>query len=302
MKRFFLNVALVTSLVASLGAKAETEYQKLLREEKDVLKWKLFPKANRVELSVLDGGVIMNQAYVFSYVGHGALTYFFSEKWGISLEGLLSQNSDKEERYCIEHFFNNPNKAQLNPCLSEADGDPESYIKSHPLPSGANFGPAYTSIRELDQIFTLSGVWTPFYGKQLFFLAGTVYLDLFFTFGAGLAYSTYYPTQTKLKGLDKLARSETFQGTPDGVDPCSKDVAGVCTTDPKVDWTQYIGEKGRPDAQKEQNSTLTLGVGQKIHFFERYAFKLEIRNYTLLQTEAGYDTFFMLWAGLGARI
>ena len=39
-----------------------------------------------------------------------------------------------------------------------------------------------------------------------------------------------------------------------------------------------------------------------MHFYERFYFKAELRNYTLLQTEAGYDTFFMLWAGLGARL
>ncbi len=297
LARIFLGLLLLSKV-----ARAESEYEKALKGERDVLKYKLFPKEGRFEFNIPDVGMIMNQAYVFSYVGHASVNYYWSEKWGISVEGLIAQNSDKNERYCIEHFFNNPKKADLPACLYPEDGSPSAYVAEKDLTSlGANFGPAYTSIRELNQIITLSGVYTPMYGKDLLFLWGTIYLDLFFTIGGGIASSTYYPTETKLKGTDKPSRSTTFTETTDeGLDPCSASVAGICVDDPT--WEDKIGVNGRPEPKKQTHTAITLGVGQKIHFKDRFYFKLEIRNYTLLQTEADFDTFFMIWGGLGFRI
>ena len=187
-------------------------FTKATEDEDDVVKNKLFPKRRRVEIAGPDVGAVLNQSYVASYVLHANINYYWKEEWGFTLEGLFVINQDKSERYCIENFYNDfenkvaascpvPGTAIDAPLYSGTDeqGNPVTV-------PGANFGPAYVPVRELNYVVTGAAVWNPVYGKQLAFLTRTVYFDLFITIGGGLAFSTYYPEQTILKN-GKLSRN-----------------------------------------------------------------------------------------------
>mgnify|MGYP003328534674 CR=1 FL=1 len=268
-------------------------------EDKDLVKNKLFPKKNRIEIGVPDVGVILNQSYISSIVFHANLNYYWKEDWGFSLEALSSTNTDKSERYCIEHFYNDFKNRVGSPCPAiNQDPDEPLYSSPNTTYQGANFGPAYVPIREIDSILTAVAVWTPIYGKQLAFLTNTIYFDIFLSFGGGLLSSTYYPQQTQLK-------NGNFSRTPiptneDIGDDCLSNV-GVCP-DSNGNYLNYIGKKGRPEPVTESHPTFTFGVGQKVHFLKRFQIKAEFRNYTVLGTEAGFETFFMFWTGFGLRI
>ncbi len=268
--------------------------QKATNTEENV-KNKLFPKGGRFEISAPAFGLILNQSYIDSYLVHGAMTYFINESWGLSLEAAWLKNTDKEERYCIEHFYNDPYGKVPEDCPSRGqDGKAQLKDPSGTPYRGANFGPAYVAIRELTSLFFASAIWNPIYGKQLAFLSFTSYFDIFTTLGAGVATSIFYPDSSFL-------RDGTISRGPvaaDSTEICPQKV-GVCPSNANVD--QLIGAAGRPDAQHEVNPVLTIGLGQKLHFAHRYHISAEVRNFTLFGGPTGYETYFALWAGLGVR-
>ena len=253
----------------------------------DVVMNKLFPKKSKVEL---DGkfGVVLNSSYEQTLLGSAGLTYFFSEEWGLNLEGNFAMTSDKAERTCIETFYNDPNYAVGDECgaSSPKDQDPQG---------DANWGPAYVPIRQLKYIFTANMVWNPIYGKQIVLLSATNYFDFFFTFGGGLAMSDFYPKRTTFAD-GKLTRNADF---------CTKQGATTtgCKTDsnPGTDDDTQIGVSGRPLAQSESNVTIHVGLGQRFHFLKRFLLTAGLENYTLIGTESGFDNFFTLMGGLGVR-
>lgn len=298
----FALLFLLETSPAPLFGKSK-RFTKATEDEDDVVKNKLFPKRRRVEIAGPDVGAVLNQSYVASYVLHANINYYWKEEWGFTLEGLFVINQDKSERYCIENFYNDfenkvaascpvPGTAIDAPLYSGTDeqGNPVTV-------PGANFGPAYVPVRELNYVVTGAAVWNPVYGKQLAFLTRTVYFDLFITIGGGLAFSTYYPEQTILKN-GKLSRGNAPANIPDD---CNDMPVGVCP-DSNGTHNNFVGINGRPPPQSQTTPTFTLGIGQKFHFKERFNFKGEIRNYTLLGTEAGFDTFFMAWIGFGMRL
>lgn len=277
-------------------------YKKATDEGDDVVKNKLFTKKGKLEISS-NFGMILNQSYISSLVSHSSFSYFVNETWGFSLEGLYSLNSDKSERYCIEHFYNNYENNVGVSCPSEGDQvDLPLYVpgevdaEGHPIiKKGASFGPAYVAIRELQYIVTGSAIWNPIYGKQLLLLKNTMYFDIFVTMGLGVAVSTFYPEQTILKN-GNLSRGDAPSTIPDD---CRRPLPGVCPTE--ENYENYIGVKGRPEPENQLNGSVTLGIGQKVHFWQDFNIKFEIRNYSLLGTHNKFETFFMTWLGLGYR-
>ncbi|MFK7823481.1 MAG: hypothetical protein AB8G05_04960 [Oligoflexales bacterium] len=296
---FFLFIFL-----GDLAFAQSKRFRKATEDDDVVIKNKLFPKKKKIELAGPDIGLILNQSYVQSFVLHANINYYFNEEWGFTLEGAMAINSDKSERYCIERFYNDflNNVGSSCPAPGQDPADPlyTTDENNNPVPyKGASFGPAYVPIRELGTILTAAAVWNPVYGKQLAFLTNTVYFDLFITMGGGITQSTYYPKQIKL-GNGNISRG-TAPPEDEIAETCSEDnIPGAC---PQLDDSHlaYIGDKGRPEAVVESTPTITLGVGQKFHFKKRFSFKAEIRNYTLLGTASGFDSFFMTWIGLGVR-
>jgi hypothetical protein len=140
-----------------------------------------------------------------------------------------------------------------------------------------------------------TATWNPVYAKQILFLSATSYFDLFLTMGAGLAMSDFYPKQLLLKN-GKNARGPT----PEKSRRDSTNVPGVSPKDDPEG--NYYGPNGRNDPLQEQHPLITFGIGQKFHFMNRFNIKIELRNFTLIGTDAGFDSFFALWGGLGVRL
>ncbi len=246
-------------------------------EGDDVIKNKLYPKKGHVELNGPNVGVILNQSYVSTYLFNGGINYFWSETWGLGLEMSYAMNKDRAERDCIENFYNDP-KYEIGPEC----GGPDN------LTTNSNYGPAYVSIREYNYLFALNGLWNPIYGKQILFLSTVMNFDVYLSMGGGLAASTYYPLQTTL-GNGRESRG-TFPDDPAAPRPGTESTEGP-----------FYGKEGRPTPLKQTNVFIDTGIGQKIHFGQKFNFKGELRNHLVLGTPGGFDIFFTLWGGFGMR-
>lgn len=274
-----------------------SEYQKATKFKETVLN-KKYPKSSKLELSG-SFGAVLNQAYVNSLVLTGSLSYFLNESWGIHLEALKAINADNAARQCIETFYNDPFNRVGPSCAFEVEDPASPLIDQNGAPiGGANFGPAYVAIRELDMIFNITASWNPIYGKQLAFLSFTNYFDLFLKLGIGLSLSNYYPFTNQLRDEKQTLSRGPLPG--DKTTGCP-DSPGICP-DGNGNYLNYIGKNGRPDPIAESTPTLTFAFGQKFHFLKRYHLNAELRNYSLLFTERGMESFFIIWAGIGVRL
>ena len=280
-----IKFAFALILVSAANIASGAEYQKAT-EGNDVVRDKLYPKNGRVELNGPDFGLILNQSYVDTYLVHGGINYYFSETWGAGGEFALGMNQDKGERKCIETFYIDPNNTIVPEC--GAQGDPDSDLSS----GGGKYGPAYVPIRELKYMFIANAVWSPIYGKQLFMLRNTNYFDLFFTFGGGLAMSDFYARRDTLNNGNAPSGDVIDNGgtktIPDNIG------ASAAQSD-------SYGDSGRPIAESQTNLLVNVGVGQRFHFAKRFNVKVELRNFTLLGTQSGFENMFALWGGFGMR-
>jgi outer membrane beta-barrel protein len=258
-------------------------------EGRKVVRGKLMPKARRIELNV-DGGLILNQSFVDTYLGHASLNYYFSEVWGIGLEGAVGMNSDKSERECVESFYNNPQQLAGAPCPNEGVVE---------LPTGGNIGPAYVRIRQIDTIILGNAIWSPVYGKQLFFLSGLLHFDLFFNFGGGVVMSTIYPKSTTTRGDGGGAgRPTRTPADPAAVGQTAAELGIGCALEEEFCY----GIDGRPDATSETHPVINLGIGQKLLFNKTLGLKLELRDLLIIDSENGFENLFAIWGGLTLRL
>jgi outer membrane beta-barrel protein len=258
-------------------------------EGRKVVRGKLMPKARRIELNV-DGGLILNQSFVDTYLGHASLNYYFNEVWGIGLEGAVGANSDKSERECVESFYNNPQQLAGDSCPQEGVVE---------FPTGGNYGPAYVRIRQIDTIILGNAIWSPVYGKQLFFLSGLLHFDLFFNFGGGVVMSTIYPksTTTRVDG-GGAGRPTRTPADPAAVGSTAAELGIGCA---QADEFCY-GIEGRPDPLSETHPVINLGIGQKLLFNKRLGLKLELRDLLIIDSESGFENLFTFWGGLTLRL
>jgi outer membrane beta-barrel protein len=277
--------ALLPSLAVGTSAFA---YDKAVESNEVVLN-KLFPKKGKTELD-MKLGVVLNSSYTQTFLANGGISYFWSEEWGFNVEASYAIVSDKNERKCVETFYNDPNFAVADECGEDPPDDPDG---------DANWGPAYVPIRQLKYMFTANAVWNPVYGKQIILLSATNYFDFYLLMGGGIAMSDFYPKQTTIGDTDTSSRNGSFcvkkeaaPNKPGGCDP---------STNPGTTDDQYIGESGRPAPQSETNVLMHLAVGQRFHFLKRFVVNASLDNYTLLGTEAGFDNFLTLMGGVGVR-
>ena len=288
MLRTMSTIALILAFFAGFAGSsfAALGGYKKATEGDDVIKNKLYPKTGRVELNGPNVGMILNQSYIDTYVINGGINYFWSETWGLGLEMTYAMNKDRQERQCIENFYNDPDFEINAEC-----GGPENIQDNNGNNTKGNYGPAYVNIREYNFMFAGNGIWNPIYGKEIFFLSGVVNFDVFITMGGGLAMSTFYPMDTKL-GNGKESR---------GTFPASGTSGERPGTEPDEAGGPYYGKEGRPTAQKQSNIFLDGGIGQKIHFGKKFHVKAELRDHIVLGTPGGFDMFFTLWGGVGMR-
>lgn len=299
---------LLVFLMPNLGAGAS--YRKST-EGRDVVKNKIYPKRKKVEISP-NFGYILNQSYIETQVLNMGFNYFFSENWGFGLDITKGMNSDKDDRWCIENFYNDPAEIIGDSCGSAdvvwdgSSGADNSTITQrardeHPndekypaddaaVGNGTSMGPAYVPIREIDTIITGNLIWTPIYGKALILLSTTVYFDLYLEGGLGLAQSDYYPKQEKLKN------GNTSRGE---YEPGAKQPAARLGAYKNESYA--YGEAGRPASEKKSNVLVNLGIGQKFHFGGMFHVKVFLRDMVILGTPGGFENLMALYAGVGIR-
>jgi outer membrane beta-barrel protein len=276
---------LLPFIVVTLGLLASPLYgegYKRASESDDNVKRKLFPRAKKVELDI-KAGLVLNSSFVQTYLVNGGVSYFFSEEWGMLIEGNMGITSDKSERECLETFYNDPDFIVGPECgAGQSDWDEAGS-------DDANYGPAYMGIRELKFIFAGSVLWNPIYGKQIILLSGVGHFDLFVAMGGGIALSDYYAKSTELQNGD---------ASRGGV---VKDADGNITSQPGTKDETLVGQEGRPPAESQSNLTAHFSIGQRFHFARRFMLLAELKNYTLLGTPSGFDNFFSLMGGFGVR-
>ena len=271
-----LLVAIFLSLgLGSLATQAQA-YEKAT-EGQDVVMRKLFPKRKRLQIES-KGGLILNQSYLNTFLVNGTVSYFFNEEWGMSAEANMAVNIEKGERGCIESFYNDPEFVIGDECGPDVFDQDSSGL--------ANWGPAYVPIRELKYIIGGNLIWNPVYGKQIVLLSATNYFDVYVTMGGGVAFSDYYALQNDLP--DGREARGSFSKEDRAGNPGTKD-------------ENEIGLFGRPIPESQSSILASASVGQRFHFLERFMVTAELKNYLLIGTDAGFDTFFSLSGGLGMR-
>jgi outer membrane beta-barrel protein len=273
---------------------------------RETVKNKLYPKNKKIEFS-LPLGTILNQALVNSLVVGGSVGYYFNEQWGLHFEYIKALNTDRPQRHCLENFYND-NQARLSSSCSpktEEDASKGLLDEDGNVIAGANFGPAYLGIREIDSFITAAVSWNPIYGKQLSFMSLTNRFDIFLKLGIGVTLSDYYKdTNTAMIN----GKEQTLRGVLTGSEVISKEITGcpktvgICPDSDDYDYKDFVGEKGRPKPSKDKSVTLSAAIGQKIHFAKYFNLKAEIRNYTLFDTQDTVDNLIVVWIGLGARL
>ncbi len=274
----------VLFLLALLAGTPVFAYDKAV-EGPDVVLNKLFPKKSKVEL---DGkfGVVLNQSYQQTFLANAGLTYFWSEEWGFNVEGNFAIASDKDERKCIETFYNDPNGIVGNEC---GEDDPKAEDPD------ANWGPAYVPIRELKYIFAGNLVWNPIYGKQIILLSATNYFDFYIAMGGGIAMSDFYRNRPTVTSGNASRGDFCTQEQRD------KNECDAAYVNPGTDDPAEIGPDGRPAPEAQSNVLAHFSIGQRFHFMKRFLVTAELKNYTLLGTPDGFENFFTLMGGVGVR-
>ena len=293
-----LLAAMLLCLATPTWGKKRKGYRKATEGQAVVLR-KLFPKKKRLEVNA-NFGAIMNQSFIDTMMLHGGVSYHISEEWGLALEGAMAMNQDRAERQCIESFYNDFRGETAGPLGGKCyegplgDGHLKNGSSIEKYKGKVNIGPAYMAITEIGQLLSLSAVWSPVYGKQIFsFLPRTSHMDIFLTFGGGVAMSTYYSMSTKLRNGKQ---SRYTSGTTNKAETDMQNIGAG--QNEKTQW----GVAGRPDPEERTDVFVSFSVGQKYHFLQRIFIKVELRNYTLLATPDTYHNFFTMWGGLGLRI
>jgi outer membrane beta-barrel protein len=116
-----------------------------------VIKNKPFQKRFRLELGA-DLGAIMNQSFIYSYLGGAHMAFHFTEGIGIQAEGKYAVNANKSDCNTLGKDFG------INPLIDE-----------------------------LNYYFGGALVLTPIYGKYQLSTGDVLYFDWFFRLGGGLA-------------------------------------------------------------------------------------------------------------------
>lgn len=297
-------------LYASLPERALAAAYERAVEGADVVKGKLYPRAGKFQVNFAQGGLVLNQSFLDTYLINGGATYHFNEWHAVNVEGFFGISADRDARQCVESFYfdtarakrYDPNFVPCNPAKRTASGLGATYQlpagQTEPVPTEyagsadklARFEeskkrggplhrkPAYMPIRQVDYMFGVNYQYTPVYGKALFFLSSVGYLDFFVNGGLGLAMSTYWPKK------DKNSRGEDIK------------LAGTSGD------AEY-GFEGRPAAQSQTSPTLQLGLGTRFFFLKNFLVNAELRNVSIVGSDGlggtEFNNFFALYGGAG---
>ena len=160
-------------------------------------------------------------------------------------------NQDKDERVCIETFYNDTSNDDVSAATGGAvcAGDYENAqsIATEDLQRGndrfnsnvtastqqetANMGPAYVPIRAKKFYAGLNFTWSPVYGKQLLFLSNTNFFDVYFTFAGGAMMSDFFASKQEFAPGQQYRQTRMSTG--------STMVAGVSPNDTTLYAVSY---------------------------------------------------------------
>lgn len=275
---FFISIVSIFNASNSFA-----DYRKAV-EGNEVVKGKLYPKSNRIEINAVQAGGILNQSYLRTYLGAFGVTYHFNEWHAVNADFLFGITSDSGERTCVENFYFKPEAAERDggpsPCDQDDVTDPAggSPVSETDKENSFKRKPAYVPIRQLDSLVGLNYQWTPVYGKQLYFLSYVGYLDLFVNVGLGLARTTYWPLKERLDNGDSIYEKGTKT-------------------------RGEYGAVGRPLPVKSSSFAFDFGLGNRFFFGNNFLINMELRDYTIFGDDAkgGSDwmNFVAVWGGLG---
>ena len=114
-----------------------------------VIRPRYFSKQGRFELG-LQGSVLSNQTFIYTYLMAGMLSYHLSEQWGLELSAALGFSKDKDEKTVLDRDFS---------------------IK--------------TQIVRTRTMYEANVLWTPIYGKYQLANGRLIYFDSFLSAGGG---------------------------------------------------------------------------------------------------------------------
>lgn len=244
---------------------AATEVKADVDDDRPKIMNRLFPKAKSVEVSA-SAGYLLNPAFVDTSLFELNGRYSFSETWGLGVGFALAKSKDRNERRCVETFYNDPKHEVEAECMNDDGGEGLDGAEE------ANVGPAYAPIRELRQLVTLHGDYSLAYGKMIFLHGVTSHFDLRIRFGGGMTTSDYYEQQ------------------PERRDP------GVGKGE-----TDRYGGAGRPESQRQATPHAYVGFAEDLLFLKRFSFGAELAYYVLIGTPHGVEQFVVMKVGAGVR-
>lgn len=323
---FMLVCAILLPLSVLVAADARADYRSSV-EGNEVVKGKFYPKAGRFQFNLVQGGLVMNQSFIDTYLYTGSITYHVNEWHAVNFEGLFGFSQDRYERKCVESFFYNDKRANTVSGNRSGNCDPDGKWDAktktpdnEPVPEGIDdkgadspwqkeklragpyhLKPAYMPIREIKQVFGVNYQWTPVYGKALWFLSAVGYVDFFSTVGLGVTLSDFYPRKTTT-----LCDRDTHKAD-------SGKTGTQC--DIKTEGTSEragAGDAGRPAPEAQSSPTMSLGIGSRFYLGRvegrngggvAFLGNLELRNFSVFgsdpNNDAAFMNFFALWGGAG---
>lgn len=230
----------------------------------DVVLKRLYPKTRTFELEA-GAGLLLNPTFVDTALARASLRYHWSETWGLGLAAAAAAAKDRDERGCVESFYNDPLKEGGAPCHAQDDGASLEGAKE------MSIGPAYPGIRELTGLVMGFGDYTLAYGKQILLHGAVSHFDLRVRFGGGVVLSRFY---------------EAIGTRPEL----------------KKDATDLYGEAGRPEPRAETSPCLYLALAEELHFGKHFFLAGELAGYVMTSVDRGIEPFFVAHLGLGLRL
>lgn len=150
-------LAFVVTITSSFVGELEPAYAAgaFSNFEIRVVRPRYFSKRKRLELGS-NLMIITNDAFIYTYMLSGVLTYHLSEQLAVEGVAAIGQSIDKEDKSILEDVFN------IN-----------------------------TLIIRTKSLYAFNGLWTPIYGKYQLGSGRLIYFDTFLTAGAGLSGVSY---------------------------------------------------------------------------------------------------------------
>ncbi|MCX6130514.1 MAG: outer membrane beta-barrel domain-containing protein, partial [Proteobacteria bacterium] len=143
------GITLLATLLCASPVSASDEAERFKDVEIRVIRPRYFTKSGKLELGAAINA-IMNESFIYTFLGTGILTYHFSEEWAIEASGSYGLSIDREDKRILFDEFN---------------------IK--------------TQIFRTSYLAQLGVQWTPIYGKWQLPSGKLVYFDTYFELGVG---------------------------------------------------------------------------------------------------------------------